>query len=43
MNEFEYCLIESKGNKVYSLVAPEQTSDHTNLYIGDNFSLYHET
>lgn len=42
-NEFEYYIIERKGNKAYPLVVGAPGSSHTYLYIGDNFSPYHET
>jgi hypothetical protein len=41
-NEFEYYLIQRKGDKAYPMVAANHNSKHTRLYIGDNFSLYHE-
>lgn len=42
MNEFEYYLMKRRGNKPFPLVVADMRSDHTNLYIGDNFSEYHE-
>ena len=41
MNEFEYYLIERKGDKAFPLVVADRESKHTRLYIGDNFSEYH--
>jgi hypothetical protein len=40
INEFEYYLIERKGDKAYPLVTADEDSEHTELYIGDNFSKY---
>jgi hypothetical protein len=40
-NEFEYYVIERKGDKAYPLVSSDPDSKHTRLYRGDNFSLYH--
>ncbi len=42
MNEFEYYVIGRKGDKAFPSVVADQDSDHTNLYVGDNFSPYHE-
>jgi hypothetical protein len=40
-NEFEYYLMERRGNKAFPLVSPKAGSQHTYLYIGDNFSEFH--
>lgn len=40
-NEFEYYVIERKGDKAFPLVWPQKDSKHTIEYIGDNFSKYH--
>ena len=38
----EYYVIDRKGDKSYPLVQPQEDSEHTELYIGDNFSEFHE-
>jgi hypothetical protein len=41
-NEFEYYVIGRKSDKAYPMVDPKEGSKHTKLYIGDNFSEFHE-
>ena len=41
-NEFDYYVIDRKGDKAYPLVGPHEDSEHTLLYIGDNFSEFRE-
>lgn len=40
-NEFEYYVIDRKGDKAYPLVGPQEDSEHTELYFGDDFSEFH--
>jgi hypothetical protein len=40
-NEFEYYLIDQKGDKAYPSINPSMDSEHTNEYIGDDSSPYH--
>jgi hypothetical protein len=40
-NEFEYYIIQRRGDKAYPLVSSDPDSKHTRLYRGDRFSKYH--